>query len=79
MKYKVKFDYEIMDVIIFTILNTILLIVTFGLATPFIILNFLKLISKGLEISDSSEPLNHNNENPSWTELHRRSTPGKML
>ena len=84
MKYKVKFDYDVMDVIGFTLLNGILLVVTFGIATPFVILNFIKLVTKGLEVHDSSEvSLSPSLDNtPSWSDLHEgpsKSTPGKML
>lgn len=87
MKYKVKFDYEIMDVIGFIVLNGLLLVITFGIATPFVILNFIKLVTKGLEVHDSLEVSTSSSSvsSPSWTDIHEGpwdksdNSPGKML
>ncbi len=72
MKYKINYDYKVWDVIVFMFLNTILLLITFGIATPFVLLNFIKLITKDLEVVEK--------ENGKWEHVGtKEEIPGKML
>ncbi|GLI54527.1 hypothetical protein PM10SUCC1_00420 [Propionigenium maris DSM 9537] len=50
MNYKINFDFSFLDVLKFSLVNLLLLVITFGLALPFVFFNTIQFITDNLEI-----------------------------